>query len=141
MIKDLGTKIAEGIDKFYKAFQKQRVLKTMEEIEANTNEENIPSALLLSELSNKLSQPFIVRAYYSRELIVKNVGSVETVQINCPAINGYYVMAYLADTITNGHVVPFRRILSGTTCTVWYKILTAGVDVITINVLYAKIAG
>lgn len=54
MIKDLGTKIAEGIDKFYKAFQKQKVLKTMEEVEANTNEENIPSALLLSALNNKL---------------------------------------------------------------------------------------
>lgn len=54
MIKDIGTKIAEGLDKFYKAFQKQRVLKTMEEVDANTNEENIPSALLLSELSNNL---------------------------------------------------------------------------------------
>jgi len=54
MIKDIGTKITEGLDKFYKAFQKQRVLKTMEEVEANTDEKNLASALLLSELNNNL---------------------------------------------------------------------------------------
>lgn len=55
MIRDLGTKIAESIDKFYKAFQKQRVLKTMEEVVANTNETNLVSAPVVAELKNKLS--------------------------------------------------------------------------------------
>ncbi len=55
MIKDIGTKIAEGLDKFYKAFQQQKVLKTMEEVEANTDEGNLASALLISELNNNLN--------------------------------------------------------------------------------------
>jgi len=74
MIKDIGTKITEGIDKFYKAFQKQKVLKTMEEVEANTDEENLASALLLSELNNNLKSMFkIVKGVCTSEFTLNSL--------------------------------------------------------------------
>lgn len=56
-MKNIAEQIVEGLSKFYVGFQNRRVLKTMEEIEANTDEQNIPSALLLGELYNKLMFP------------------------------------------------------------------------------------
>lgn len=53
-MKNIAEQILEGLSKFYVGFQNRRVLKTMEEIEANTDEQNIPSALLLGEINNKL---------------------------------------------------------------------------------------
>ena len=54
-MKNIAEQILEGLSKFYVGFQNRRVLKTMEEIEANTDEQNIPSALLLGEINNKLN--------------------------------------------------------------------------------------
>ena len=54
-MKNIAEQILEGLSKFYVGFQNRRVLKTMEEIEANTDEQNIPSALLLGEINNKLT--------------------------------------------------------------------------------------
>lgn len=54
-MKNIAEQILEGLNRFYVGFQNKRVLKTMEEIEANTDEQNIPSALLLGELNNKLT--------------------------------------------------------------------------------------
>lgn len=56
-MKNIAEQILEGLSKFYVGFQNRRVLKTMEEIEANTDEQNIPSALLLGEINNKLTFP------------------------------------------------------------------------------------
>lgn len=56
-MKNIAEQILEGLSKFYVGFQNRRVLKTMEEIEANTDEQNIPSALLLGEINNKLMFP------------------------------------------------------------------------------------
>lgn len=62
-MKNIAEQIVEGLNKFYVGFQNRRVLKTMEEIEANTDEQNIPSALLLGELYNNLMFPDGVRFY------------------------------------------------------------------------------
>lgn len=56
-MKNIAEQILEGLSKFYVGFQNRRVLKTMEEIEANTDEQNLPSALLLGEINNKLMFP------------------------------------------------------------------------------------
>lgn len=67
MIKDISEKITAALQKFYIAFQAQKVLKTMEEVEANTNEENIPSALLLTELNNNLMFPDGTKFYPDKQ--------------------------------------------------------------------------
>lgn len=54
-MKTIAEQILDGLSRFYAAFQTRRVLKTMEEVNANTDAQNIPSALLLGELNNKLS--------------------------------------------------------------------------------------
>lgn len=53
--KTLSQKIADAIDKFYKGFKAQKILKTTEEVEANTNENNLASAVVVGELINDLS--------------------------------------------------------------------------------------
>lgn len=54
-MKTIAEQILDGLSRFYAAFQTRRVLKTMEEVNANTDAQNIPSALLLGELNNKLA--------------------------------------------------------------------------------------
>lgn len=54
MIKPVSEKIAEGLQKFYMSFKSLRILKTSEEVVANTNPENLPSAVVVGELYNKL---------------------------------------------------------------------------------------
>lgn len=68
-MKNIAEQILEGLSKFYVGFQNRRVLKTMEEIEANTDEQNIPSALLLGEINNKLAHGRI-------ELVVQSDGTL-----------------------------------------------------------------
>lgn len=53
-MKNIAEHIVEGLDRFYKAFQRKRVLKSLEEASATTNEEDIAAAVALAELSNKL---------------------------------------------------------------------------------------
>lgn len=53
-MKTIAEQILDGLNRFYTGFQTRRVLKTMEEVNANTDAQNIPSALLLGELNNKL---------------------------------------------------------------------------------------
>lgn len=50
------------IKKYHRAFMQKKVLRTMEEVEANTDEENIPSATALAELSNDLPNLLMVGA-------------------------------------------------------------------------------
>lgn len=52
----LATKIADALGKYHKGFFTKRVLKTTEEVEANTNPKNLPSALVVGELINDLAQ-------------------------------------------------------------------------------------
>ncbi len=54
-MKTIAEQILDGLNRFYTGFQTRRVLKTMEEVNANTDAQNIPSALLLGELNNKLA--------------------------------------------------------------------------------------
>ena len=54
-MKSIGEKIADGIQKFYTAFINQRVLTTPEEVQANTNEKNLASAVVVGELYNNLA--------------------------------------------------------------------------------------
>ena len=51
----LATKIADALGKYHKGFFTKRVLKTTEEVEANTNPKNLPSALVVGELINDLN--------------------------------------------------------------------------------------
>ena len=53
-MKSIGEKIADGIQKFYTAFINQRVLTTSEEVQANTNEKNLASAVVVGEIYNNL---------------------------------------------------------------------------------------
>lgn len=55
-MKNIAEQITEGLDRFYKAFQKKRVLKSLEEISASTNEADIAAATAVAELSNKLDE-------------------------------------------------------------------------------------
>lgn len=50
----LATVIADAIGKYHKGFFTKRVLKTVEEVEANTNVKNLPSAVVVGELINDL---------------------------------------------------------------------------------------
>ncbi len=54
-MKSIGEKIADGIQKFYTAFINQRVLTTPEEVQANTNEKNLASAVVVGEIYNNLA--------------------------------------------------------------------------------------
>ena len=54
-MKSIGEKIADGIQKFYTAFINQRVLTTPEEVQANTNEKNLASAVVVGEIYNNLT--------------------------------------------------------------------------------------
>lgn len=53
-MKNIAEQIAEGLDRFYKAFQRRRVLKSLEEVFATTNEEDIAAAVTVAALNNKL---------------------------------------------------------------------------------------
>lgn len=54
-MKNIAEQIAEGLDRFYKAFQRKRVLKSLEEVSATTNEDDLASATAVAALSNKLA--------------------------------------------------------------------------------------
>ena len=54
-MKNIAEQIAEGLDRFYKAFQRKRVLKSLEEISATTNEDDLASATAVAALTNKLA--------------------------------------------------------------------------------------
>ena len=88
-MKTIAEQILDGLSRFYAAFQTRRVLKTMEEVNANTDAQNIPSALLLGELNNKLA-------------------GFEPVLDNAGRMIGYKTDIGGADT-----VYPFRRPYSG----------------------------
>ncbi len=53
-MKSIAEQILEGLDRFYKAFQKKRVLKSLEEVSATTNEEDVAGAMAVAALNNKL---------------------------------------------------------------------------------------
>lgn len=49
--------IADAIGKYHKGFFSKRVLKTTDEVVANTNVKNLPSAVVVGELINDLTFP------------------------------------------------------------------------------------
>ena len=53
-MESLNKRILGLVDKYTKKFMARKVLKTAEEVEANTNEENLASAVVVSELNNNL---------------------------------------------------------------------------------------
>ena len=78
-MKNIAEQILEGLSKFYVGFQNRRVLKTMEEIEANTDEQNIPSALLLGEINNKLMHGNLSFDYTGGKLYAEIKDGADTV--------------------------------------------------------------
>lgn len=54
-MKSIAEQILDGLDRFYKAFQRKRVLKSLEEVLATTNEEDVASAMTVAALNNKLA--------------------------------------------------------------------------------------
>ena len=50
----LDSRILDRAGKLFKRFKTRNILKTMEEVEANTNDENLPSAVVVGELINNL---------------------------------------------------------------------------------------
>ena len=56
----LAKRILDALSKYHKEFTKGRILKTTEEVEANTNPENVASALVTGELINNLGDCHIV---------------------------------------------------------------------------------
>lgn len=66
-MKTIAEQILSGLNKFYAAFQTKRVLKTMEEVEANTSEANLVAAPVVAELNDKLANGRV-------ELVVTNDG-------------------------------------------------------------------
>lgn len=95
-MKNIAEQIAEGLDRFYKAFQRKRVLKSLEEISATTNEDDLASATAVAALNNKLAN-----------------GRVEIIANDDTSL-GYKLDG--ADT-----VYPFTKTLTGT-----FKINSAG---------------
>lgn len=79
-MKNIAEQILEGLSKFYVGFQNRRVLKTMEEIEANTDEQNIPSALLLGEINNKLMHGNLSFDYTGGKLYAEIKDGADTVR-------------------------------------------------------------
>lgn len=64
-MKSIAEQILDGLDRFYKAFQRKRVLKSLEEVLATTNEEDVASAMTVAALNNKLANGRV-------ELVVNN---------------------------------------------------------------------
>ncbi|RKI90422.1 hypothetical protein D7V94_13385 [Parablautia intestinalis] len=54
----MAEKILNGIEKFYLAYTEKRILKTKEEVAANTNPDNLPSAVVVDELIDNLKTSF-----------------------------------------------------------------------------------
>lgn len=55
MIKPIAEMITDGLQMFYTQFKAQRILKTKEEVAANTNPDNLVSAVVVGELNNDLT--------------------------------------------------------------------------------------
>ena len=72
---DLADYFIKEIKKYHWDFMKKKVLRTMEEVEANTDEYNIPSAMALAELSNDLrkikSEPFTFQNFVVKQGFVR----------------------------------------------------------------------
>ncbi len=79
-MKSIGENIAEGIQKFYTAFINKRVLTTPEEVQANTNEKNLASAVVVGELYNNLmQQPEWIKDSTGKITGYKTPGGADTV--------------------------------------------------------------
>ncbi len=79
-MKSIGEKIADGIQKFYTAFINQRVLTTPEEVQANTNEKNLASAVVVGEIYNNLmQQPEWIKDSTGKITGYKTPGGADTV--------------------------------------------------------------
>ena len=79
-MKSIGEKIADGIQKFYTAFINQRVLTTSEEVQANTNEKNLASAVVVGEIYNNLmQQPEWIKDSTGKITGYKTPGGADTV--------------------------------------------------------------
>ena len=100
-MKSIGEKIAEGIQKFYTAFINKRVLKTLEEVQANTNEKNIASAVVVGELTNNLMR-------------VTDNGAIQGLDAREDGVYITYVPTDGADAVTKklgGSIFHIRRML------------------------------
>lgn len=98
-MKSIGEKIADGIQKFYTAFINQRVLTTPEEVQANTNEKNLASAVVVGEIYNNLTAQngevfrYGIDSNGNRGIIVTGEDGADT------------VIPFRRDKLTSVHVV------------------------------------
>lgn len=58
MVKTISEMIVDGIGKFYTQFKSQRILKSKDAVLANTNPDNLSSAIVVKELYNNLKSSF-----------------------------------------------------------------------------------
>lgn len=58
MVKTISEMIVDGIGKFYTQFKSQRILKSKDAVLANTNPDNLSSAIVVKELYNNLTTSF-----------------------------------------------------------------------------------
>lgn len=58
MVKPISEMIVDGIGKFYTQFKSQRILKSKDAVLANTNPDNLSSAIVVKELYNNLTTSF-----------------------------------------------------------------------------------
>lgn len=59
----IAKKIADAIEKYHKGFSRIKVLKTIEEVEANTNDTNLVGATVFATLNDNLTFPDGVKFY------------------------------------------------------------------------------
>lgn len=93
-MKTIAEQILDGLSRFYAAFQTRRVLKTMEEVNANTDAQNIPSALLLGELNNKLNSLILgqTKIKYGAVSLQCSSGDYAQTTINVDEYRSYQIM-------------------------------------------------
>ena len=96
MVKTISEMIVDGIGKFYTQFKSQRILKSKDEVLANTNPDNLSSAIVVKELYNNLKQTFQagVDALYNRCVSCGATPSAKTPTAVSTSISTIYTNRY-----------------------------------------------
>lgn len=97
-MRNIAEQITEGLDRFYKAFQRKRVLKSLEEISATTNEDDVASATAVAALSNNLTDKI-------EKLKLKHGVSYGNVQYWSGATGALSLVKYDRLCILSGYII------------------------------------
>lgn len=77
-------------------------------------------------------------AVTSDTITVTAVGSTGSIKVTVPAKDGYILVGILTMHSANGNILPFKNLNNDT---IYYKVLSAGSDNITVNYLYRLVSG